>query len=324
MLPTFDDVKAAATRIRGIAHRTPVLTSRMLDTGSGAQVFLKCENLQRAGAFKIRGAYNSLAKLSDEQRRRGVVAFSSGNHAQAVALAAQLLGVPATIIMPADAPASKLAATRGYGGRVQLYDREREDREQIVARIVAEQGLTLIHPYDQAGTIAGAGTAAMELFEETGPLDELFVCLGGGGLLAGSLLSAGALSPACRVHGVEPEAGNDGQQSLRQGSVVTIAVPKTIADGAQTTHLGAITFPIIRERVTDLLTVSDAQLIEAMKFMATRMKLVVEPTGCLGLAAFIASGRALAGKKVGVILSGGNVDAERLAGFLRDQASTTA
>lgn len=318
MLPTFDDVKAAAARIRGVAHRTPVLSSRTLDAQSGAQVHLKCENLQRAGAFKIRGAYNSLAQLTDEQRRRGVVAFSSGNHAQAVALAAQLLGVPATIIMPADAPASKLAATRGYGGRVQLYDRERENREEIVARIVAEQGLTLIHPYDQVGTIAGAGTAAMELFEETGPLDELFVCLGGGGLLSGSLLSAGALAPACRVHGVEPEAGNDGQQSLRQGSVVTIAVPKTIADGAQTTHLGELTFPIIRERVTDLLTVSDAQLIEAMKFMATRMKLVVEPTGCLGLAAFMATGRELAGKKVGVILSGGNVDAGRLAGFLRD------
>jgi threo-3-hydroxy-L-aspartate ammonia-lyase len=316
MLPTFDDVNAAAARIRGVAHRTPVLSSRTLDAQSGAQVYFKCENLQRAGAFKIRGAYNSLAQLTDKQRRRGVVAFSSGNHAQAVALAAQLLGVPATIIMPADAPASKLAATRGYGGRVQLYDRERENREQIVARIVAEQGLTLVHPYDQAGTIAGAGTAAMELFEETGPLDALFVCLGGGGLLSGSLLSAGALAPACSVYGVEPEAGNDGQQSLQKGEVVTIPVPRTIADGAQTTHLGAITFPIIRERVTALLTVSDAQLIEAMKFMATRMKLVVEPTGCLGLAAFIATGRELAGRKVGVILSGGNVDADRLAQFL--------
>jgi threonine dehydratase len=315
-VPAFADVVAAAQRIRGIAHRTPVLTSRTLDHMSGAKVYLKCENLQRAGAFKIRGAFNALSQLAPEVRARGVVTFSSGNHAQAVALAAQLLGVPATIVMPADAPRSKLEATRGYGGTVQLYDRQRESREAIVAALVAEQGLAFIHPYDNPHTIAGAGTVAAELIDETGPLDALFVCLGGGGLLAGSLLSAGELSPACKVYGVEPEAGNDGQQSLRSGSVVTIAVPKTIADGAQTTHLGQHNFAIIRERVADIVTVSDAQLVEALKFLATRMKIVAEPTGCLGLAGFLATGRELAGKRVGIIVSGGNVDADRLAQFL--------
>jgi threonine dehydratase len=317
MIPTFADVKAAAGRIQGVAHRTPVLTSRTLEQASGAQVYFKCENLQRAGAFKIRGAYNSLSQLTAGERQRGVVTFSSGNHAQAVALAAQMLGVPATIVMPADAPRSKLAATRGYGATVQLYDRQHESREAIVEKLVAEQGQVFIHPYDYPHTIAGAGTAALELFEEVGLLDALFVCLGGGGLLAGSLLAAGGLAPACRVYGVEPEAGNDGQQSLRSGAVVTIPVPKTIADGAQTTHLGQLTFPIIRERVADIVTVSDAQLIEALKFLAMRMKIVAEPTGCLGLAAFLATGRELAGQRVGIIVSGGNVDADRLAQFLR-------
>ena len=315
-LPTYLDVVAAAGRIHGVAHRTPVLGSRTLEQASGAQVFFKCENLQRAGAFKIRGAYNSLSQLGADERRRGVVTFSSGNHAQAVALAAQMLGIPATIVMPADAPASKLAATRGYGATVQLYDRQRESREAIVEQLVAEQGQVFIHPYDYAHTIAGAGTAAMELFEETGPLDVLYVCLGGGGLLAGSLLAASSLAPACKVYGVEPEVGNDGQQSLRAGSVVKIAVPNTIADGAQTTHLGQLNFAIIRERVADIVTVSDAQLIEALKFLAMRMKLVAEPTGCLGLAAFLANGRQLAGQRVGIIVSGGNVDAGRLAQFL--------
>jgi threo-3-hydroxy-L-aspartate ammonia-lyase len=315
-VPSYPDVVAAAQRIRGIAHRTPVLTSRTLGQASGAQVYFKCENLQRAGAFKIRGAYNSLSQIPPEARARGVATFSSGNHAQAVALAAQLLDIPATIVMPADAPRSKLEATRGYGARVITYDRQRENRETIVAALVAEQGQTFIHPYDYPHTIAGAGTAALELLEETGPLDALFVCLGGGGLLAGSLLAAGGLAPACQVFGVEPEAGNDGQQSLRSGAVVTIPVPQTIADGAQTTHLGQHNFAIIRERVTDILTVSDAQLIEAMKFLATRMKLVAEPTGCLGLAAFLASGRQHAGQRVGIIVSGGNVDVDRLAQFL--------
>jgi threonine dehydratase len=317
MVPTYADVLSAAQRIKGTAHRTPVLTSRTLEQASGAQVFFKCENFQRAGAFKIRGAYNSLAQIPPEARARGVATFSSGNHAQAVALAAQLLDIPATIVMPADAPRSKLEATRGYGGRVITYDRQRENRETIVATLVAEQGQTFVHPYDYPHTIAGAGTAALELFEETGSLDALFVCLGGGGLLAGSLLAAGGLAPACRVYGVEPEAGNDGQQSLRSGAVVTIPVPQTIADGAQTTHLGQFTFAIIRERVADIVTVSDAQLIEAMQFLATRMKLVAEPTGCLGLAAFLATGRQLAGQRVGIIVSGGNVDAERLADFMR-------
>src|SRR5450755_5043985 len=294
-VPTFDDVAAAARRIAGHAHRTPVLTSRTADEALGARLFFKCENFQRMGAFKFRGAFNALSCFDAAQRKAGVVAFSSGNHAQAVALAARILGMPATIVMPHDAPAAKVAATKGYGGEGVIYDRYREDREAIGRRLAAERGLTLIPPYDHADVISGQGTAAMELFEETGPLDALFVCLGGGGLTAGSALAARALAPACKVYGVEPEAGNDGQQSLRAGRIVHIETPKTIADGAQTQHLGQHTFPIIRRDVSDVLTASDAELVAAMRFFAERMK------------------AELAGRRVGVIVSGGNVDPARFA-----------
>jgi threonine dehydratase len=315
-LPTYDDVVQAAGRIAGVANRTPVLTSRTVDEAFGAQVFFKCENMQRMGAFKFRGAYNALMKFTPEQRRAGVVAFSSGNHAQAIALSAKLLGIPATIVMPQDAPAAKVAATRGYGGNVVLYDRYKEDREQIGRDLAQKHGLTLIPPYDHPDVIAGQGTAAKELFEETGPLDAFFVCLGGGGLLSGSALATRALAPECRLYGVEPEAGNDGQQSFRTGTIVHIDTPQTIADGAQTQHLGSITFPIIRRDVDDILTATDDELVQCMRFFAERMKIVVEPTGCLGFAAARHMRDALRGKKVGILVSGGNIDLAKLSGFL--------
>jgi threonine dehydratase len=315
-LPTYDDVVQAAGRIAGVANRTPVLTSRTVDEAFGAQVFFKCENMQRMGAFKFRGACNALMKFSPEQRRAGVVAFSSGNHAQAIALSAKLLGIPATIVMPQDAPAAKVAATRGYGGNVVLYDRYKEDREKIGRDLADRHGLTLIPPYDHPDVIAGQGTAAKELFEEVGPLDAFFVCLGGGGLLSGSALSTRALSPDCRLYGVEPEAGNDGQQSFRNGEIVHIDTPQTIADGAQTQHLGNHTFPIIRRDVDDILTASDDELVQCMRFFAERMKIVVEPTGCLGFAAARRMRDELRGKKVGILVSGGNVDLAKLSGFL--------
>jgi threonine dehydratase len=313
-LPSYDDVVAAAARIAGHAHHTPVLTSRTAAAELGAQLYFKCENFQRMGAFKFRGAYNALARFDERQRRGGVVAFSSGNHAQAISLAASLLGMPAVIVMPHDAPAAKVAATEGYGGEVVRYDRYREDREAIGARLAEERGMTLVPPYDHPDVIAGQGTAAKELFEEVGTLDALFVCLGGGGLLSGSALAARALAPQCKVYGVEPEAGNDGQQSFRSGRIVTIETPRTIADGAQTLHLGEHTFPIIRRDVADVLTASDAELVEAMRFFAERMKMIVEPTGCLGFAAARRLGRAaLGGKRVGILISGGNVDLARFA-----------
>ena len=315
-LPTYADVVAAAGRIAGHAHRTPVITSRTVDAEFGAEVFFKCENLQRMGAFKFRGAYNALSQFDAQQRRAGVVAFSSGNHAQAIALSARLLDIPATIVMPQDAPAAKIAATRGSGGNVVLYDRYTQDREQIGRELAEQRGMTLIPPYDHAHVIAGQGTAARELFEETGPLDAFFVCLGGGGLLAGSALATRALAPACKLYGVEPEAGNDGQQSFRSGRIVHIDTPKTIADGAQTQHLGKITFPIIRRDVDDVLTVSDAQLVERMGFAASRMKLVIEPTGCLGFAAALQMKERLRGKRVGILISGGNVDMQRFCELL--------
>jgi threonine dehydratase len=315
-LPTYDDVIAAANRLQGHAHKTPVATSRTVDEEFGAKVFFKCENLQRIGAFKFRGAFNALSKFDPLQRKAGVVAFSSGNHAQAIALSAKLLGMPATILMPQDAPASKVAATRGYGGHVVLFDRYTQDRELIGRDLAEKHGMTLIPSYDHPDVIAGQGTAAKELFEEVGPLDAFFVCLGGGGLLAGSALATRALSPECKVYGVEPEAGNDGQQSFRSGSIVHIDTPRTIADGAQTQHLGNFTFPIIRRDVDDVLTASDAQLVECMGFFATRMKLVVEPTGCLGFAAAREMKAELKGKRVGVLLSGGNVDRKRLSELL--------
>jgi threo-3-hydroxy-L-aspartate ammonia-lyase len=317
--PSIEDVRAAAARIAGHAHRTPVLRSSRVDAEVGAEVVVKCENLQRVGAFKFRGALNALSRFSAQQRRAGVVAYSSGNHAQAVALAARILEIPATIVMPRDAPAAKIAATLGYGAEVLRYDRFTEDREAIGAELAARRGLTLVPPYDHPDVLAGQGTAALELFGEVGALDALFVPLGGGGLLSGTLLVAEALAPTCRVYGVEPEAGDDGRRSLAAGEIVHIDVPATIADGAQTTHLGAHTFPIIRRAVTEIRTASDAELVAAMRVFAATMKLVVEPTGCLGLAA-VRAARDLAGQRVGVLVSGGNVDLDRYAALLSGRA----
>lgn len=322
--PTFADVAAAAARIASHSYRTPVLRSDAADARVGARVFFKCENLQRAGAFKFRGAFNTLSKLSDQQRAAGVVAFSSGNHAQAVALAAQILNIPAVIVMPSDAPVSKLDATREYGAEIILYDRYAEDRRQIAARLANERGMTLTPPFDHADIIAGQGTAAKELFEEVGPLDSLFTPLGGGGLLSGSALAARALSPACRVYGAEPAAGDDGKRSLESGRIVNIDVPRTIADGAQTQQLGDLTFEIIRREVSDVFTAGDGELVDAMKFFAERMKLMIEPTGCLGYAAAISATTDAKGQRVGVILSGGNIATDRftelLAQFKQRQA----
>jgi len=320
-LPTYDDVIAAAMRLQGHAHRTPVLRSRTADERLQATVFFKCENFQRMGAFKFRGAFNALSKFSAAQRHAGVVTFSSGNHAQAIALSARMLGIPATILMPLDAPQAKIDATRGYGGEVILFDRFQQDREALTSELAAQRGLTLIPPYDHPDVMAGQGTAAKELFEEVGELDALFVPLGGGGLLSGAALAARALAPLCKVYGVEPEAGNDGQQSFRKGEIVHIDTPKTIADGAQTQHLGQYTFGVIRRDVDDILTASDAQLVQAMRFFAERMKLVVEPTGCLGFAAASQAGAPLRGKRVGVILSGGNVDMRRFGELISQESA---
>jgi threonine dehydratase len=318
-LPTYQDVEDAASRLVGHANRTPVLTSRTVDALFDAQVFFKCENLQRVGAFKFRGAFNALANFDEQQRKHGVVAFSSGNHAQGIALAARLLNIPATIVMPHDAPPAKIAATREYGAKVVIYHRQNEDREAIGRELSERLGMTLIPPYDHPHVIAGQGTAAKELFEEVGPLDALLVCLGGGGLLAGSALSTRALSPACKLYGVEPEAGNDGQRSFRSGEIVRIATPDTIADGAQTQYLGNYTFPIIRRDVDDILTVSDAQLVQSMRFYAERMKMVVEPTGCLSFAAAQQIKEQFKGQKVGILVSGGNVDLQRYAQLLGNE-----
>ncbi|MGB3287934.1 MAG: threo-3-hydroxy-L-aspartate ammonia-lyase [Burkholderiaceae bacterium] len=319
-LPTYDDVIRASNTLSGVAHRSPVLTSRTIDARLGAQVFFKCENFQRIGAFKFRGGYNAVANLSESQRKAGVIAFSSGNHAQAIALASKLLGVSATIVMPNDAPAAKKAATLGYGARVVGYDRLTQDREVVARELVEKDGLTLIPPFDHADVIAGQGTAVKELLEDVGGLDALFIPLGGGGLLSGSLLSAHALSPDCEVYGVEPEAGDDGRQSLRAGAIQRIGPPTSIADGALTQALGQLTFPIIQRHVRDILAVSDKQLIGAVQFFAERMKMVVEPTGCLGAAAAFNEVAPVKGKRVGVLLSGGNVDLSAYASYLQAKA----
>jgi len=312
-LPNFAAVAAAHERIAKHVHRTPVMRSTVADELVGAHLFFKCENFQRAGAFKVRGAFNALTQFDANQRKAGVIAFSSGNHAQAIALAARTLGIAATIIMPHDAAAVKLAATRGYGAEVILYDRYTEDRDAIGRRLAEERGLTLIPPFDHPDVIAGQGTSALELFDEVGPLDALFVCLGGGGLLSGCSLVARERSPACKIYGAEPEAGNDGQQSLRAGRIVHIETPKTIADGAQTQHLGHLTFPIIQREVADIVAVSDAELVDCMVFFAERMKMLVEPTGCLSFAAARQLRGQLANKRVGIIVSGGNIDMRRFA-----------
>ncbi len=312
----FPAIETARRRLDGVAHRTPVLTSSTADGLTGARLYFKCENFQRMGAFKFRGAYNAVARLDPAQRAAGVVAYSSGNHAQAIALACRRLGSHAVIVMPRDAPRGKLAATRDYGGEVVLYDRYREDREAIGRRLATQRGLTLIPPYDHPDIMAGQGTAACELIEQAGPLDVLLAPLGGGGLLSGCAVAARALCPRCTVIGVEPEAGDDGRQSLRAGRIVHIETPDTIADGAQTQHLGQHTFPVIQAHVRAIVTVSDAQLVAAMAFCAERMKIVIEPTGALAVAAAFGGGLDIRGQRVGIIVSGGNIDRERYAALL--------
>jgi len=317
LLPTFADVESAARQILNVANPTPVANSRTVNRRTGADVFFKCENQQRGGAFKFRGAYNALSRLSRDERLRGVVTFSSGNHAQAIALAGQVLDIPRVIVMPSDAPAVKKTATEGYGGEIVLYDRDREDREAIGRRLAAERGLTLIPPYDHAHVIAGQGTAARELFEEAGALDFLFVPCGGGGLLSGSALAARAMAPACRVIGVEPAAGDDATRSFRTKTLQTVHNPKTVADGARTPSLGSLTFPLVLANVDDMATVDDTTLLRTMFFLWERMKLVVEPTGALAAAAAIEGTTSIRGARVGVILSGGNVDLSQVSEWLR-------
>jgi threonine dehydratase len=305
---TYADVEAAAARLAGHAHRTPVLTSRTVDARVGAEAFFKCENFQRAGAFKFRGAYNALSQLSDEQKRRGVLTYSSGNHAQAIALAGQLLGIATTIVMPDDAPPVKLAATRGYGADVITYDKNESTREALGAKIAAERGLTVIPPYDHPHVVAGQGTAAKELIEDIGRLDWLLVPCGGAGLLSGCAIAAAHLSPGCKVVGVEPEAGDDATRSFRTRRLQTVHNPETIADGARTPSLGKITFPLVLAYVHDMMTVGDRELLDSMLYLWERMKIVVEPTGALGAAGMFKGNLGLAGQRVGVIVSGGNAD----------------
>ena len=312
----FDDIRAAAARLQGVAHRTPVLRSRTLDQLLGAQVFMKAENLQRMGAFKFRGGFNAVNVLTDTQRARGVVAFSSGNHAQAVALAAQLHGCAATIVMPQDAPASKVAATRGYGAEVVIYDRYTEDRAAVAARIVAERQAELIPPFDHLPVMAGQGTAALELIEDVGALDALIVCAGGGGFLSGCAVAAKHLLPAIDVYGAEPQRGNDMQQSLRSGRIVSIEVPRTICDGQQTQAVGRQPFEVIQRLVRDVLTVPDRGVVDAMRFVFERMKVVLEPSGACALAALMHAPEAFRGRRVGVTLSGGNVDVARFVALM--------
>ena len=315
-LPTFADIEDAAARIRSVAHQTPVLTSRSVDDRTGATVFFKCENFQRGGAFKFRGAYNALAQLSVEERRRGVVTYSSGNHAQAIALAGRVLGIPRVIVMPSDAPSVKRAATEGYGGEVVPYDRDREDREAIGKRLARERGLALIPPYDHPHIIAGQGTAAHELLQEVGALDYLFVPCGGGGLLSGSALAARALAPDCVVVGVEPAAGDDATRSFRTRQLQIVHNPQTVADGARTSSLGTLTFPLVLQYVRDMATVDDPPLLGAMFYLWERLKIVVEPTGALGAAAMFERTAQIAGTRVGVIISGGNVDLSEMPRWL--------
>lgn len=314
---SYGDVVAAARLLEGKAHRTPVLTSRTVDARTGARVFFKCENLQRGGAFKFRGAYNAMANLTPDQQRRGVVAYSSGNHAQAVALAGRILGIPATIVMPSDAPQVKVDGTRGYGAEVVLYDRAHDDREAIASRLAAVRGVTLVPPFNHPHIVAGQGTAALELIEETGPLDVLLVPCGGGGLLSGCAIAAGTLSPGIRVIGVEPAAGDDVTRSFESGVIQSVTHPDTIADGARTSAPGDVTFPLIMRHVAGMLTVDDDALLKTMWYLWERMKIVVEPTGALGAAALLQARLDARGKRVGVVLSGGNADLKQLCGLLQ-------
>ncbi|HEU5100873.1 MAG TPA: threonine/serine dehydratase [Roseiflexaceae bacterium] len=316
---SFDDIRTAHARLRGVAHVTPVITSRTLDAQAGRAVFLKCENLQRGGAFKFRGAYNTISQLAPDARQRGVLAFSSGNHAQGVALAAQLLGAPAVICMPDDAPAVKVAATRGYGAEVIFYDRLKDDRETFARRIADQRGMTLVPPYDDPRIMAGAGTAALELVEEVPDLDTVLVPIGGGGLIAGSALAIHGASPRTRVFGVEPAGADDTLRSLRAGERVSIPPPSTIADGLRVSKPGALTFPVIQRHVADILIVSDDQILEAVRFALLRLKLVVEPSGAVTLAALLSGQLPPDIGKVGAIISGGNIDPPVLAGLWREQ-----
>ena len=309
------DVEAAARRLDGIANRTPVVTSRTLDERVGAEVHLKAECFQRGGAFKFRGAYNKISSLPEESLRRGVVAFSSGNHAQAVAIASQLVGTTATILMPADAPPAKVDATRGYGAEIVTYDRWSEDRDALGAQLAHDRGLELVRPYDDPLVMAGQGTTALELLEEVPELDVLVVPVGGGGLIAGCATAAKALRPGIRVVGVEPEAGDDTRRSLAAGERVRLEVPKTIADGLQATVPGELTFEVNRERVDEIVAVSDAEILDAMAFLFDRLKLVTEPSGAVGVAALLAA-RVAVGPRVGVVISGGNVGVARFAELL--------
>ncbi|MEM1270108.1 MAG: threo-3-hydroxy-L-aspartate ammonia-lyase [Bacteroidota bacterium] len=311
-IPTYEAVAQASRVLNGKAHRTPILTSRTFDELTGASVFFKPENLQRSGSFKFRGAYNAIAHLGDEERRRGVLAYSSGNHAQGIALAGQLQGVETAIVMPNNAPAVKLAATAGYGAEIIRYDPAATTREALATEIGAERGSTIIPSYDHPHVIAGQGTAGVELFEDAGPLDVLLVCLGGGGLLSGCALAAGALSPGCRVVGVEPAAADDAARSFRSGTLHTVHNPDTIADGARTPFLGRYTFHTVLDLASDIVTVTDDELIDAMGFLWERMKLVVEPTGALATAALLTGKVKAPGQRVGVLISGGNLDVKPL------------
>jgi threo-3-hydroxy-L-aspartate ammonia-lyase len=308
VLPTADDVRAAAGRLSGLATRTPVLTSRTLDALTGGTVFLKCESFQRGGAFKFRGAYNAVSQLTAEERALGVVAYSSGNHAQAVALTGRLLGVPVVVVMPQDAARAKIDGTRGYGAEVVLYDREGRSREEIAAELQQERGMTLIPPFDHPQVIAGQGTAALEMIEETGPLDVVMTPCGGGGLLSGTALAAKSASPGVRVIGVEPEVADDANRSFRSGELHAVHNPPTIADGLRTPSLGRYTFPLVRAHVDEMRTVSEREIVEAMRFLWTRMKLVVEPSGAVPVAALLGDPEAFRGRRVGIVTSGGTAD----------------
>ena len=311
MLPvTFADVRAAAERLRGVANRTPVMTSRTFNALTGREVFFKCENFQRAGAFKFRGAYNRLSQLSDEEKRRGVVAFSSGNHAQGVALAAKLLNVPAAIVMPDDAPPVKLAATRGYGAEVIVYDRLKGSREEIATQLSKERGMTLVPPFNDPHVIAGQGTAALELVEEVSDLDVLVTPVGGGGLISGCAIAAKSLRPQIAIYGVEAEGADDARQSLREGRIISIPPPTTIADGIRTQSVGTLTFAIMRALLSDIVLVSDDEIMDALRFVLPRMKLVVEPTGAVPIAAVMQNRIPASARRVGVIVSGGNIGAD--------------
>ena len=310
---TFEDVLAAAERLKGVVHRTPVVSSRTLNDRTGAVAFLKCESFQRMGAFKFRGAYNRLVQLNAEDRRSGVVAFSSGNHAQGVALAAQLLGIPATIVMPKDAPKAKLDATRGYGAEIVLYDRAEEDRAVIAQELCEKRGATLVPPYDDAHIIAGQGTAALELLDEVSRLDLILVPTGGAGLLSGTAVAAFGIDPRIEVYGVEPENGNDVQRSLAEGKRVKIPVPDTIADGMMTQSPGEITFNLVQRFARGVVTVTDDEIKVAMRLAFERMKLVIEPSGASSLAALMHGKVLHAGRRIGVIISGGNVDPKTFA-----------